>query len=310
MVAGYTATRHAHSRLLEGVSVRHLDTPDGVRLHYEVLGCTHPEAPTLLLANGLGGRLYAWEPLVERFAATHRILTWDYRGLFHSDAPARPALLGVPHHAADALRILDAEQVRRATLVGWSMGVQVSLEAALQAPGRVERLVLINGTHGQVFSTGLQPIVRIPRIQRLLHHVVERVHGGSLTARVLSTLALSEPHQRLGGTVAALFAWNRRIDDMYRQYTTDVFGPSFENFLRLFQHLDAHSVYHLLPDVSQPTLVISGGLDYLTPPAMSREIARRVPRAEHLHIRRASHFVLLEHPARVLARIESFLARG
>lgn len=85
-------------------------------------------------------------------------------------------------------------------------------------------------------------------------------------------------------------------------------GPSFVNYLRLFQVLDAHSVYHLLPEVAQPTLVVSGGLDWLTPPKMSFEIARRVPRAEHLHIRLASHFVIIEYPERVLNRMGAFLA--
>ena len=300
-------TRYAHSQLLDTSEVRHVDTPDGVRLHVEVLGQTHPEAPVILLANGLGGRLYAWEPLIERFAPTHRVVTWDYRGLFQSSAPARAHQMGVPHHAADALRVMDAVGARSATLVGWSMGVQVSLEAALQAPERVERLVLINGTHGNVFDTGFQPLVRFPRLRRVMHGLVEHLSNESLTLRALRGWTLWEPNLKVGGSVAALWAWNRRVEDMYRQYVNDVMGHSLINFLRLFQHLDAHSVYPLLPEVIQPTLVISGGVDYLTPPSMSREIAKRIPRAEHLHIRRARHFVLLEYPERVLRRIEDFL---
>lgn len=37
------------------------------------------------------------------------------------------------------------------------------------------------------------------------------------------------------------------------------------NFLRLFQELDAHSVYHLLRDIEHPTLIVSGCWDFLTP---------------------------------------------
>jgi proline iminopeptidase len=96
---------------------------------------------------------------------------------------------------------------------------------------------------------------------------------------------------------------------MYRQYNLDVFGESFETYMRLFQELDAHSVYHLLGDVTQPTLVISGRLDWLIPPRQSYAITRRIPGAEHLHLPLGSHFALLEHTDRVLDRLEEFLAR-
>jgi pimeloyl-ACP methyl ester carboxylesterase len=89
----------------------------------------------------------------------------------------------------------------------------------------------------------------------------------------------------------------------------DVFGASFPIYMRLFQELDAHSVYHQLPEVSQPTLVISGGIDWLTPASLSKAVARRIPGAEHLQLRLGSHFVLIEQAGRVVDRIESFLAR-
>ena len=300
--------RASHSARLREVRAHTLSVAPDVQVHYEVLGADG-DAPTLVLANGLGGRLYAWEPLVERFAASHRIVTWDYRGLFRSSTPRRNKALAVPHHAEDALAILDLLGVERATFVGWSMGVQVSLEAALEHPSRVERLVLLNGTHGHVFDSGLQPVVRIPGVHRLLHRVVETLsRPGSWLAWGVRGAALNETHLAVVGRLLALWRRDLRVDDMYRQYNEDVFGTSFENFLRLFQQLDAHSVYHLLPEVSQPTLVVSGGLDWLTPASLSREIAARIPGAQHLHLPRGSHFALLEYPALVLERIAQFLA--
>ena len=37
---------------------------------------------TMMLACGLGGRLYIWEPILERFSGSWTFITWDYRGLF------------------------------------------------------------------------------------------------------------------------------------------------------------------------------------------------------------------------------------
>jgi len=285
------------------VEERRCTSADGTEIAYHVVG----EGPPVLLCNGLGGSWMAWTHQIRYFEDRYRFISWDYRGLYRSGPPSTPDALRIVDHTMDALAVLEAEGVERAAFVGWSMGVQVSLEAALQAPERVERLVLINGTHGNVFDTGFQPLVRFPRLRRVMHGLVEHLSNESLTLRALRGWTLWEPNLKVGGSVAALWAWNRRVEDMYRQYVNDVMGHSLINFLRLFQHLDAHSVYPLLPEVIQPTLVISGGVDYLTPPSMSREIAKRIPRAEHLHIRRASHFVLLEYPERVLRRIEDFL---
>lgn len=88
----------------------------------------------------------------------------------------------------------------------------------------------------------------------------------------------------------------------------DVLGPSFPNYLRLFQELDAHSTYHLLRHIEAPALVISGLLDILTPAYQSRDIARRMPDAEHVRLVRSSHFSMLERPEVVVPAMKKFLA--
>jgi len=82
------------------------------------------------------------------------------------------------------------------------------------------------------------------------------------------------------------------------------------SWLRSFQELDAHSVYHLLHLIEQPMLVISGFFDMLTPPMQSVEIAQRVPRASLYIDPLSSHASLLESPEYCLAEIEHFLVKN
>ncbi len=100
---------------------------DGTRIAYTVLG---RGTRTILIANGLGGKLYAWEPFLNAFWKDYQIVTWDYRGLYDSECPSSLRMLSVQHHADDAVRILDAEGVSSVIAAGWSMGVQVSLDLA------------------------------------------------------------------------------------------------------------------------------------------------------------------------------------
>lgn len=277
---------------------------DGTGISYEVLG---EGSRVLLIANGLGGRLYAWEPLIEACWRDYRLVTWDYRGLFDSDTPAHPKRLAITNHAEDGLAILRAEGVSRAVLMGWSMGVQVSLELAATAPELVAGTVLLNGTYGHVLSTGFQPVFSVPFLPKRVHAFLEWLQRHPNASERLAMLArVAElPTGALlallgGGQTAAFRA-------MVRQYFSDVLGPSFQNYLRLFQELDAHSVYHLLPRISAPALVISGALDPLTPAYQSREIARRMPNAEYISLLRASHFALMERPNDVVPAVLRFL---
>ena len=278
---------------------------DGTGIAYQALG---KGTRAVVLANGLGGRLYAWEPLIEALWPHYRIITWDYRGLFDSDSPPTHSDLRIPHHAHDAVAILDAEGIERAAFVGWSMGVLVSLELTALYAHRVEGLVLVNGIHGHALETGFQPLFRVPGVPKLLHAVIEGLIDRPELAAHLAKLtrAVEIPTTVLFSLTAG--RRSRHLRPLMRQYYDDVLGPSFENFMRLFQELDAHSVYHVLRQVAAPTLVISGALDPLAPAYQSKEIARRIPGARHVSVPLGSHFCLVERPEVVVPQITRFLA--
>jgi pimeloyl-ACP methyl ester carboxylesterase len=283
---------------------RRVTSADGTGIAYEVVGRGQR---TLLLANGLGGRLYSLEPIVDAFWRDYQLITWDYRGLFESDAPSSMRRLQVVHHVEDARAILDAEKVERAVVFGWSMGVQIALDFAATHPERVAGLVLMNGTHGKVFSTGFQPLFAVPGLPKRLHALAEW-----LLARPDATDKLAKiTHLTEWPTTLLMFVTAGKkalaLRPVLRRYYADVLGPSFCSYMRLFQELDAHSTYHLLPEITAPTLVISGRLDFLTPAYQSDEIARRMPNAEHLSLWRASHFAILERTEEVIGGMRRFL---
>jgi 3-oxoadipate enol-lactonase len=289
-------------RLRRGDAVAH----DGTRIAYEVVG---EGEQTVVLANGLGGRLYSWLGLIDGLAERYRFISWDYRGLFESATPTAPGHLGIANHAADAIAILDAEGIEQAHFVGWSMGVQVSLEVAARHAARVQSLVLINGTYGQVFSTAWQPLVRLPLPHTLWHRGMEAFIEHPAAMSALRTVARA-PAEVLFSVRKRLLPARHSVRTLgLRQYMRDVTVTNTANYLRLFQELDAHSVFHLLPTIAQPTTVIAGRYDPLTPAYQSRQIAARLPDAE-LHVLHGSHFVLMERPNTVLGLVEGHLRRA
>jgi pimeloyl-ACP methyl ester carboxylesterase len=286
---------------------KRLVTADGTGIAYETLGDSSGADRTIVFANGLGGRLYAWTPAIEAFWKTHRMITWDYRGLFASDSPRFKRKLAVAHHVDDIMAVLDAEHVDRAVFVGWSMGVQVSLDVAATHPERVAGLVLLNGTHGHVLSTGFQPLISIPFLPKRLHAILDWLQDHQDIAHQLARVSrLAEiPTWMMMRITAGPRA--SELTPLLSRYMEDVLGPSFPNYLRLFQELDAHSTYHLLRHIQAPALVIAGMLDVLTPAYQSVDIAKRLPNAELIRLWRSSHFSMLERPEVVVPAMKTFL---
>ena len=48
--------------------------------------------PTFVLCNGLGGNIDAWRYLIDEFGPHHRIVSWDYRGLYKSGPAAETSI--------------------------------------------------------------------------------------------------------------------------------------------------------------------------------------------------------------------------
>ena len=199
------------------------------------------------------------------------------------------------------------------------MGTIVALEACLLYPEKIKSVVLLNGFHGQVFSTAFQPLVRIPLVGDFTSVFVEALLSSERLTECVRVL--------LNGWLRCFFplystffgsALMRRIDgdDYLLHFLDGYMGPLFRspqslrNYLRLFQELDAHSVYHLLPTIKKPLLVISGLCDMLTPAMQSVEIARRVDGCEHYCDPFSSHMSILESPERCVAEIAEFLDKN
>ena len=113
--------------------------PD-VRLHYRIDG--DAGAPPLLLSNSLGTSLAMWEPQVPALAARFRVVRYDSRG--HGQSQVTRGPYSMEMLAQDALGLLDALAIPRAHFCGLSMGGMVGMWLGVNAPERLDRLVLSN----------------------------------------------------------------------------------------------------------------------------------------------------------------------
>lgn len=257
-----------------------------------------------------------YDPLRARFGDSFNYISWDYRGLFDSESPNQLRRIAIHEHAEDALEVLLAAGYDDCdVMVGHSMGSAVCLETCLLFPHRVKSLVLLNGFHGQVFHTAFQPVCRFPfmgdftsvLIEGLLDHPHLLRYAFRALPRILNvTLPLYA--KLFGSHLMCEVAGTNYLLNFMEMYTGNVIQSerTLTNYLRLFQELNAHSTFHLLHTISQPTLLISGMFDTLIPALQSVEMARRLQDCEHYCDPFSSHASLLESPEWCVAEVEHF----
>jgi pimeloyl-ACP methyl ester carboxylesterase len=275
---------------------------DGTRIAYYATR-TRGDAPTVVLANGLGGPRLAWRALVDYMGDRYRFITWDYRGLYASSRPqgSDPDAYGVHGHVEDLKAILDAERVEAAALIGWSMGVQVSIEAFQRLPGLTKNLVLLNGTFGRPLDTAMPtPFGR--RLVAAAIHATERFSGP--VASAIRTVA-AQPE--FVGWMKRAGMMAETIDETEFAEVVGMFASlDVESFVKNLKALGDHDAERILPDIHVPTLVITGDRDRMTPRGLSQKMVRRIPRAEILVVRGGTHYTAVEFPELVALRIERF----
>jgi pimeloyl-ACP methyl ester carboxylesterase len=105
---------------------------DGTKLHYEEAGSGTP----IVFVHEFAGDYRTWEPQLRHFARGHRCVTFSARGYPPSEVPSDPARYGQDVARGDVVALLDGLGIRKAHVVGHSMGAYTALHVGIRHPER------------------------------------------------------------------------------------------------------------------------------------------------------------------------------
>lgn len=274
---------------------------DGTRLTAQRYG----DGPLrVVVANGIGGTLLAWIPLLRALRERCTFVSWDYRGLYGSDAPADPSRVRIVDNAADLAAVMDTAGFDDAVVFGWSLGVQVAIQAAADLDARVRGLVLVNGTFGRIFETAFDPrwggkvlpwVNQMAiRLGPVLPHLVGAVVRQPWMPKMLEQLRLVDP----------------KLDkEVFTAIAKDLATLDFALYHRMLGEANAHDGEPLLAGLSGPILMITGERDLMTPHAVTETVLRHAPQTEVLKVPRGTHYSLIEYPEIVVPVVQAFLEK-
>jgi pimeloyl-ACP methyl ester carboxylesterase len=235
--------------------------------------------PCVVFIHGALNDHAVWERQARHLAAHgFGVLAVDLPG--HGGSTG-PALASVEAMAAWLLALLDAARVKRALLVGHSMGSLVALHACHLAPQRVAALALAGATFPMPVAAALLEAARSDE-QGAIEMITDWSHSTpdsatrEATRRLMQRVARAAPGQLLHADLAACNAYAE--------------GETAARSVRC------------------PTLLLFGSADRMTPPRKAVRLREALEHAEIVSVD-AGHAMMAEQPDAVCEALFAFAAK-
>jgi pimeloyl-ACP methyl ester carboxylesterase len=284
---------------------RWFDTPDG-RLHYVDVGPRAGRPIVLVHGNPSWGYLFRHfiPPLC---AAGYRAIVPDHLGFGRSDKPPGAARYRVERHAARLAQLLDALDLRSATIVPHDWGGPIALAWAADHADRVARLAILDSfVHPPDAPVSLPLPLRLFRLPGLGELLVKGGHaivrgfllGGGVARPERLTAAVRRAYLAPHGGWAARTA----ILTLAREFPA---GP--DGRVAAFQAGVQRRAAAL---ASRPVFIAWGGKDVVLGESVLARWRRDFPRADLLRLPEAGHFVQEDAHEVVVPALLAFLARS
>ncbi|WP_137885759.1 3-oxoadipate enol-lactonase [Pseudomonas sp. 2FE] len=241
------------------------------------------DAPVLLLSNSLGTDLYMWDEQIPTFTRHFRVLRYDTRG--HGKSLVTEGPYSIEQLGRDVLALLDALDIPRASYCGLSMGGLIGQWLAINAPERLQRVVLCN-TAAKIAG----PEVWNPRIETVLRDgqaAMLALRDASIARWFTAEFAVAEP------------AKVKAVTDMLA-------ATSPQGYAANCAAVRDADFREQLAAIQVPTLIVCGTQDAVTTPVDGRFMLERIRGAELVEFH-AAHLSNVEAGAAFTKAVLAFL---
>lgn len=260
----------------------------------------------LLFVHGWGMHGGMWGAILPQLAAHFQVIAVDLPGHGFSAGNGkreavsgeRDATLDTRHLplAADYLdSIVDqlaAQFAGPLSVCGWSLGGQIALRWAMRYPEQVSRLVLVSATPCFVQRDDW-PCAMAADTLSSFSDALQQNYALTLR-RFLALQVRGSEHEREQLVALRSTLASRGEPDL----------AALQVGLEILRDVDLRAA---LQQIRQPTLVIAGSRDTLTPLSASQYMALRLPAARLAAIEGAAHAPFLSHPEEFVKNVMDFM---
>ena len=256
---------------------------NGIDLYYEAQGDGDP----LVFITGYAQDHTTWTPILPVFSKKYRTIVLDNRGAGQTVIP--DGQFTIEDMADDVSALLDALNIKKASIIGISMGGFIAQALAIRHPEKVKGLVLC--------STGAKSP---PRTSYALGTFAEELANGRMSRELYYKMVFP-----------LLFSNNVFANpDMLKMIMYGMLASKSDpaNMLRQLQAIRAFDLTARLGSIKAPTLVVHGSEDVLFPISYGKELAVGIPGAKIAVLEGGTHMAAMEMADKVIPQVMGFLA--
>ena len=221
------------------------------------------EGRALVFVHGLGESLDSWAEQIDYFSTLgFQVLAIDLRG--HGKSEAGPEKIEIKGFSEDILELLKPLSIFKSHFCGLSLGALVILETYKQVPEAFLSMTLVS------------TLPQYPPAQ----------------TQALENMSMSE----VGDQVASAAVGPSASVDLKRRIANVIASTSKRVYIESAESACAQDYTSMLPSIKVPVLLVSGELDYITPPESAMFMQKRIVGSKLEKIRGVGHLPNRENP--------------
>ncbi len=251
-------------------------------IHYEYID--NQQDTTFLFINSLGTDFRIWNDVVTDLKTHGNILRFDKQG--HGLSSLSEETKTIADYAQDVLGLMDALNIKKAVVIGLSIGGIIGQYLAVHHAERLEKLVLSNTAPKIGNDEGWN--TRIDKV---------KTEGlASITEGVMKVWFSDNFHQNRANELVG--------------YTNMLKSSPIDGYLTACAAIRDNDLRGGIPKIQTPTLCFAGDEDGSTPPELVKSMADAIPNAQYILINGAGHIPCVEKPKEVAQHILGFVFGG
>ncbi|MFX0059388.1 MAG: alpha/beta fold hydrolase [Candidatus Hodarchaeota archaeon] len=261
-----------------------------ININYKILGSGDP----FILIHGLSSSLNSWPPYsIRQFSKYFNIILFDNRGAGRTDAP--DGNYDAKMMADDTIGLMDALNIKKTYLLGFSMGGCIAQEIVLNYPNRVTKLILSSSWCGP--SHGIvTPIPKDNPFPKMLPFMKEEKYEE--VARILTNSLFPEGYKTKNPDI---------IEKVVKNYMA--YPPTPKGFEGQSAYVKKFETYDKLSKIRIPTLILHGTEDKILPVQNAKIMAEEIPNADLILFENTGHGLIIQELKLWTKKVIDFLVR-
>ncbi|MCX8001742.1 MAG: 2-succinyl-6-hydroxy-2,4-cyclohexadiene-1-carboxylate synthase [Anoxybacillus mongoliensis] len=263
----------------------------GQTYYVEMYGSGQP----LLLLHGFTGSCQTWHPFISTWSRHMQCVAIDILGHGRTDAPSAVQRYDIEIIAKDIAMLFEQLEIKKAHILGYSMGGRLALTFAIRYPQYVRTLILESSSPG--LKTEKERMKRREEDERLAQFIEK--HGVASFVDHWENIPLFSSLQRLP----------KNMQQMLREERLQHTAIGLANSLRGMGTGAQPSWWETLHQLHMPTLLICGEDDEKFC-RIASEMVQLLPNGTLITVPHAGHVVHMEQRERFGTLVQQFVLRG